>query len=78
MKTEDYDIRFHRANRKVKQLKNFYASLLAYCIVIPFLAFVNWKTTSMPWVIFPAIGWGIGLLYLGMCAFNYHPFLGRN
>ncbi|MDC6352257.1 2TM domain-containing protein [Zeaxanthinibacter sp. PT1] len=78
MKTENFDKPYQRANRKVKRIKDFYMSLLAYCIVIPLLAYINWQTTSIIWAVFPAVGWGIGLVFLGMCAFDLHPFLGKN
>ncbi|WP_373073534.1 2TM domain-containing protein [Zeaxanthinibacter enoshimensis] len=78
MKNQDQDIRYQRATRRVKDIKDFYASLLAYCIIIPLLTYINWRTTSITWAIFPAIGWGIGLIFHGMNAFNFHPFLGRD
>ena len=68
-----------RAKEKVKQLKGFYGNLTSYCVVIPALAVFNWLTKSdFPWVIFPAIGWGIGLLFHGMEVFGYNPMLGKN
>ncbi|HLV61721.1 2TM domain-containing protein [Galbibacter sp.] len=64
---------------KYKKLKEFYTNLTAYVLVIPFLAWINHITSpEFSWVIFPIIGWGIGLAIHGMEAYNYHPFLGKD
>src|SRR5699024_9514442 len=63
---------------KRKKLKDFYANLTAYLLVIPFLAWINYITYSeFLWVIFPMIGWGIGIGIHWMEATGYHPFLGK-
>ncbi|MDC6365110.1 MULTISPECIES: 2TM domain-containing protein [Flavobacteriaceae] len=70
--------RYRKAKERVDKIKSFYQNMLAYCLVIPFLAFINYTTTSYPWVVFPAIGWGLGLIINGLCAYGYVPFLGRD
>ena len=68
-----------RAVERVEEIKGFYSSLIAYCIVIPFLYYIN--MTYVPqfhWFWFPMMGWGIGLTFQGFKAFAYNPFLGRN
>ena len=67
-----------RAKKRVKEIKCFYGNLTAYIIIMPFLALVNYLTTSFPWVIFPAVGWGLGVILNGMEAYGYNPFLGKN
>ena len=67
-----------RAKEQVKKEREFYKNLISYSIVIPALAIVNYLTTDFPWVIFPAIGWGIGVTMHGMTAFNWNPFLGKD
>ena len=76
---EDFieDKRYQKAKERVENIKGFYGNLIAYCIVIPCLAFLNYKTTSFPWIIFPVVGWGFGLLTHGMEAFGYHPIWGK-
>lgn len=74
--TNDY--RYQKAKKKVREIKEFYTHALVYVIVISMLMLLNYYTTSFPWVIFPAVGWGIGLMAHGFCAFGYLPFLGRN
>ncbi|MEL6918772.1 MAG: 2TM domain-containing protein, partial [Bacteroidota bacterium] len=72
------DKRYEKAKEKVEAIKGFYGNLTAYCIVIPFLAYLNYTTTSFPWIVFPVLGWGFGLLMHGMEAFGYNPFLGKS
>ncbi len=71
--------KYIRAVEHVKELKDFYSSLIAYCIVIPFLIFINIRySPGFYWFWFPMAGWGIGLIFQGFKAFSYHPFLGKN
>ncbi len=71
------DKRYEKAKERVEEIKGFYGNLTAYCIVIPFLAFLNYNTTSFPWVLFPILGWGFGVAMHGMGAFGYHPIFGK-
>ncbi len=71
------DKRYLKAREKVQAMKGFYSNVLAYAIVIPVLAFINYRTTNFPWVIFPMLGWGFGVMAHGMEAFGYSPFTGR-
>ncbi|OCA69373.1 histidine kinase [Chryseobacterium artocarpi] len=53
---------YKKAQKRVKELKDFYMNLISYCIVIPFLIFINLFTrSSFHWFWFPVFGWGIGL-----------------
>lgn len=55
-------IAYDRAAKRVKQLKGFYGNLSSYCIVIPFLIFVNLNTSpEYHWFWWPMLGWGIGI-----------------
>jgi len=81
MKTQNtkQNTKYLRAVERVEALKGFYSSLIAYCIVIPFLIYINIRFTSdFYWFLFPMTGWGIGLVFLGFKAFSYNPFLGKN
>ena len=71
-------VKYQKAKEKVADLKGFYGNLLAYCIVIPVLAYINYRTTHFPWVIFPALGWGFGLLMNGLCVYGYNPIFEKN
>ncbi|AMC09882.1 histidine kinase [Lutibacter profundi] len=71
--------KYMRAVERVEEIKGFYSSLIAYCIVIPFLIFINIKySPAFYWFWFPMVGWGIGLLFQGFKAFSYNPFLGKD
>ncbi len=71
------DKRYEKAKERVEAVKGFYGNLLAYCIVIPFLALLNYKSTGFPWVLFPMLVWGFGLVMHGMGAFGYNPIWGK-
>ncbi len=76
-KTFIEDKRYQKAKERVEKIKGFYGNLISYCIVIPFLAYLNYQSTSFPWVLFPMIGWGLGLTAHGMEAYGRHPLWGK-
>ena len=54
---------YERASRRVKDLKKFYSNLISYCLVIPFLIFINLRFSSAYyWFWWPMLGWGLGLI----------------
>jgi hypothetical protein len=70
---------YYRVQKKVEDIKGFYGNLSSYIIVITGLAILNIATNpDYFWFLFPAIGWGIGVLIHGLHVFNYMPFLGRD
>ncbi|MDP3312482.1 2TM domain-containing protein [Lutibacter sp.] len=70
--------KYMRAVERVEEIKEFYSSLIAYCIVIPFLIYINLEySPEFHWFWFPMLGWGLGLVIQGLKAFAYNPFLGR-
>ncbi|MFO7672204.1 MAG: 2TM domain-containing protein [Lutibacter sp.] len=80
MKTETIESnKYLRAVERVHDIKEFYGSLISYCIVIPFLIFINFKyVPQFHWFWFPMFGWGIGLIFHGFKAFSYNPILGKD
>ncbi|MEJ2584760.1 MAG: 2TM domain-containing protein [Robiginitalea sp.] len=78
MKHFEEQQRYARARERVARIKGFYSNLFSYLFVIPILLWINLRTTNFLWVLFPALGWGFGLLMHGMEAFGYNPFLGRD
>lgn len=46
-----------------REWKGFFSHLASYVLVIAFLVFVNLMTTPYPWVLWPALGWGLGLAF---------------
>ena len=75
----DSTAKYVRAKEKVERIKKFYGNLTSYCVVIPALAIFNYITSNrLSWVFFPAIGWGIGILFHAMEVFDLNPILGKN
>lgn len=65
MRTETIDNNtYSRAKKKVEELKELYQSLISYCIVIPFLIYINYTSSwDFQWFWFPALGWGMGIAF---------------
>lgn len=64
--------KYHRAQQKVKSLKEFYGSLISFIIIIPMLFFI-WKTYTpeiIQWFWFPFLGWGFGLVMQALQVFG--------
>jgi len=80
MNTEQYlsDKKYAMAKEHVEELKGFYINLGLYCLIIPGLILLNMYTTRFPWAIFPALGWGLGVLFHGSEVFGWNPFLGKD
>ena len=72
--------KYIRAKERVEELKKFYTSVMWYCIVIPFLAFINWYTNdfSYMWFLWAAFGWGIGLVFHAFKAFGWSPIFNKD
>ncbi len=65
---------FERAQKRVKEIKGFYSHLTTYCLVIPFIIFVNLKfMPNFHWFWFSTLGWGFGLFFhwLGIFGFQF-------
>ncbi len=75
-----HNIKYTRAKERVKKMKEFHGNLTSYCIVIPFLIFINYYSTGFrtPWVIFPILGWGLGVLFHYAEAYDHHLIFGKN
>ncbi|MDG5492206.1 histidine kinase [Psychroserpens sp. SPM9] len=60
-----FDDRYVRARKRVEDMKEFYYSLISYCLVIPFLFFIWYRYTpnTIQWFWFPMFGWGMGLAF---------------
>lgn len=77
--TSRIDNNYEEARKHVISIKEFYQNLVAYCLVIPFLIYVNYATYwEFKWFWFSAIGWGIGLGFHAYYVYAKDGFLGRN
>jgi transcriptional regulator with XRE-family HTH domain len=64
------------AFRHVRKIRGFYGHLAKYVIVIGALAIFNFiKSPNHIWVMWPALGWGLGLMFHGMRVFGTMPFM---
>ena len=80
MYTDDLEnSKYVKAVERVEKLKEFYQNLASYCLVIPFLIFINLRfSPQFHWFWFPIFGWGIGLVFHFLEVNNYNIFLGKN
>lgn len=54
--------KYKRARARVNELKEYYASLCSYVLVIPFLIYINLTTfPDFHWFWFTVFGWGLGI-----------------
>lgn len=61
-----------KARQRVKEIKDFYGNLTSYCLVIPFLIFINYQVSwGFQWFWFPLLGWGMGVAIHGFTVFGY-------
>ena len=69
-KTEEI-LAYEKAAKRVEELKGFYGNLISYCVFIPFLFFINWRTSpDYYWAFWPMFGWGIGVIAHGIQVFG--------
>lgn len=59
----------------VRKLKGFYSHLIRYIVIVGGLAIFNFiKSPGHFWVVWVALGWGLGLLFHGLRVFQFSPF----
>lgn len=69
--TTNEQMAYEKAAKRVEELKGFYGNLISYCIFIPFLFLINWKTSpNYWWAFWPMLGWGIGVISHGIKTFG--------
>ncbi|MCK8479524.1 histidine kinase [Psychroserpens algicola] len=75
-----FDDRYVRARKRVEDMKEFYYSLISYCLVIPFLFFIWYRYTpnTIQWFWFPMFGWGMGLAFHAYKVYVNDGVLGKN
>ena len=71
--------RYDRARKQVIEIKGFYTHLLTYISVMIFLFMLNMFTSSHTyWFIWPALGWGIGIIAHANSVFVFKGFFGHD
>jgi sensor histidine kinase YesM len=79
MRIQNSDVAYHRARRKVRMMRAFYMNLGAYATVITGLCVINLTLSPQKiWFIFPAMGWGVGLLIHGATVWGRSFWLGSD
>ena len=64
--------KYLRAKRRVNELKEFYGHLVSYCVFMPFLIFINYRTSwNYQWFWFPLFGWGVSVIIHAFTVFGY-------
>lgn len=78
-KYTDKENSYYKAQKRVEEIKGFYGHLTSYIVVMTGLMVLNLLTSpNNLWFLYPAMGWGIGVLVHGASVFNYMPFLGND
>ena len=73
------DASLEKIQKKVEEIKGFYGNFISYIVVITGLAIMNLVTTpDYWWFLYPAGGWGIGVLLHWMKVYNRIPFFGKD
>ncbi len=63
----------------VRDIKGFYANLFSYLVIMILLLIINLVTgPGYFWVVWPALGWGIGLIAHGAAVFEWFSPLGAD
>ena len=63
----------------VRDLQGFYVHLIQYVVIILGLAALNlWVSPGFLWVVFPALGWGLGVLFHGLSVYEVVNLFGRD
>ncbi|WP_250434366.1 2TM domain-containing protein [Hanstruepera flava] len=66
---------YYKAKKRVEEIKGFYGNVISFMVVIPFLIFINYRTSwDFQWFWFPILGWGMGIVFHAFGVFGY----GRN
>ena len=68
----EHDEAYHEAKKRLQLKLGFRIHLIVYVGVILLLLFIDLsKSGDGIWVIWPALGWGIGLIVHGLNAYSF-------
>ena len=68
-----------RAMLYVRDIKGFYTNLVLYVLIIGILAVLNLvRSPGHLWVVWPALGWGVGVIFHGLNVFEVFSFFGAD
>jgi len=80
MKTTTSHTNYENARKRLENLKGLYWSVFAYIIVIPFLIFINFKTSwhEHKWFFYPMLGWGVGIAFQAYEVYGKDKYFGKS
>ena len=72
--------KYIEARKKVQKIKDFYTHLMVFIVVNLFLFGINWYTIDLryPWFLWVLFGWGIGLAFDYLKAFDKNPMFNKD
>ena len=78
-KNQEISTSYQKAKERVGDLKSFYFSLLFYILINSGLIYIwyNYSNHDFQWFWFPLIGWGIGILFKGLAAYDINFIFGK-
>jgi len=79
METNANEMKYFEAKKRVRKIKKFYTGLIMYILFISFLGLLNYYLDGWeyPWFLWAAFGWGIGLFFQAMDAFQIFSGFGK-
>jgi hypothetical protein len=70
--------RYHLAQKKVKEIREFYQHLTVFILVTIMLIVINLMTSpEYLWFIWCILGWGVGVIFHGLKVFGVSPFFNK-
>lgn len=73
------EIRYQKAKKKAREIRDFYINLTLYSFFIPLIIGINlYFVPQFHWFWFSIIGWGTGLAFHGLSTFEIHPLMKNN
>lgn len=64
--------KYHKAKKRVEDIKGFYIHLICFLLINPLLVYINYVTYwDHKWFIYALIGWGCGLIAHGVTVFGF-------
>ena len=71
--------RYYQAQKRVKEIKEFYQHFAVYALCNPIVIVVNLMTSpGYLWFIWSLMGWGIAIVLHGLKVFRFSPFFNRD
>jgi len=70
--------RYYDAQKRVKEIREFYEHLTVYVLVNPIVVVVNLMTSpGYLWFLWCVMGWGMAIILHGLKVFSLPPFFNK-